>query len=49
MNGVYSVYNKDGNLVKDTGNLSDAKRTARRKGGYVEDDKGRVVWPKGVK
>ena len=46
---MYFVYDADGKFVKETGSWSDAKRMARRKRGYVEDDKGRVVWPKGAK
>jgi len=46
---VYTVKDGNGNRVKESGNLSDARRAARRKGGYVEDDKGRVVWPKEAK
>jgi len=43
---MYFVYDADGEFVKETGSWSDAKRTARRKKGYVTDDKGLVVWPK---
>lgn len=43
---MYFVYDADGKFVKETGSWSDAKRTARRRKGYVKDYKGNVVWPR---
>lgn len=45
---MYQVFDADGKFVKESGSLSDAKRMARRKGGWVEY-KGQRVWPKGAR
>jgi len=44
---MYSVYGSSNKWAKETGNLADAKRLARKLKGHVTDAKGRIIWPKG--